>query len=272
MSNDSNRSKHVPIGEGWNWFVIAILAARKQLFRLFLFVMFYTLTMGFLSVLPVIGVVFAALFMPFGTILLGYGVRDALHDKVPSFACLRQGFENPYIRKNLLFIGLVFATALIFLSILYDFLSASYTAKWVIDANNRVDWQSVAQNFPWIPIGIVVLLYIPVLMATWFSPMLAIEKHMTWGKSLFYSFFGCLKNILPIIMLGLVIIICASTCGYFSVTLVEMFGLQEMNMYVYLPVFFICMTVIYSTYWPMYESLFGSTRSDATLGETDVRS
>lgn len=262
MTNDQNQSKHVSAGEGWQWFVTAIRAVRFDAFRLFLITFLYMCAMAVLSLLPTVGPVFAAVFMPFGTVMLGYGTRDALMGVQPGLAGFKDGFRDPKVRNNLFMIGMVFGFILITLNMLYGMLSASDLAQWKIDEQNRVDWKSVATHFPWKAIFIVTVLYIPCLMATWFSPLLVIEKKMSWGKSLFYSFFGCLKNLLPILLLGIILITAVSGMIMITSELVGLLGLAGVELYLYVPVVFICTTTVYCTYWPMYVSLFGSTRSD----------
>jgi len=260
--SDNNQSRHLSAGAGWTWFVLAVRATRLHAFRLFLIVLFYTFCMGVLTLVPYAGVVVAALFMPFGTILLGHATRDALANKQPGFSLLSDGWKSLYARKNLIAVGLVFGFLLIAANTAYGVFAASDVAQWQYDANHQLDWRSVGLHFPWRGVIAAFVIYIPGLMATWFSPLLCSDKHMAWGKALFYSFFGCLKNILPILVLGLVLVVSASGCFVLASELIDLFTLQSINMYIYFPLGCVVMTVVYATYWPMYDALFGDTQQD----------
>lgn len=261
---DTQHSKHLGAGAGWNWFALAVQAVRLNASRLFLIVLFYSVVVGILMVLPLVGSLLAALFMPFGSVLLGHGVRDVLNHKVPGLSLMSEAWHNLRVRYNLFASGLFYAFLLITVQAVYGILSQPYVATWQVNADNRLVWDSVFANFPWMPLIVAGAIYIPGLMATWFSPLLCADKNMTWGKSLFYSFFGCLRNILPILVLGLVLAVSIVTAFYLAGEAIALLGLASYNMYIYVPLSCIVLTVLYSTYWPMYNDLFGSTQSDAT--------
>jgi hypothetical protein len=122
--------------------------------------------------------------------------------------------------------------------------------------DGRLDWSSVAAHIPYGAIAAAMLLYIPGLMATWFSPLLVSERRMTWGKSLFYSFFGCVRNILPILVLGIIIGTVTVGITFGTIWLIEALGLQGISLFILTPIAFILSTITYATYWPMFESLF----------------
>ena len=50
---------------------------------------------------------------------------------------------------------------------------------------------------------LALLLFMPVMMAYWFAPLLAAWADMPAGKSLFFSFFACLRNWRPFLVYGL---------------------------------------------------------------------
>ena len=49
--------------------------------------------------------------------------------------------------------------------------------------------------------------------------------------------------------------------------LVDLLGLHSINMFIFFPLSCLVLTVIYATYWPMYEALFGGTRGKDSLKE-----
>ncbi len=49
------------------------------------------------------------------------------------------------------------------------------------------------------------LLFVPVLMATWFAPALALFEDFPAGKAMFWSFWSCLVNWRPLLVYGLLL-------------------------------------------------------------------
>lgn len=250
-------SRRLPAASGWNWFVQALSATQKQPIVLMGVVLFYMLSMSVLSVIPLVGPVLAAVFMPYGTVFLGHATRDALAGRSPHLGEFSSLVSNRSIRPAMLRIGLVFAVALLAVNALFGLLSAGDIAQWQPNADNTgLDWDSVRAHMPWTAVAVSLAVYIPALMAVWFAPLLAADKGMACGKSLFFSFFGCLRNLLPIIVLGVVLSAITLGLAWASIWLMAAWDLTNVAAYVLMPVAFILSTVIYASYWPMYADLF----------------
>lgn len=258
----SSESRSLGPAAGWRWFKTAVVATREQPFALMGIALFYMFTMGFLSVMPVVGAILSALFMPFGTVFIGRATRDAIDSQAPSFRILGQTWRSAFMRKHLLYVGLVFGFVLITVNALYALLSADEVARWAVTENDRLDWGSVRENLPYDAILTALLVYIPGLMATWFAPLLISEKNMTCVKALFYSFFGCLRNLLPIFVLGALLIGTTLACTFGTLFVIDTFELASLEMYLLTPIAFVLTTIAYATYWPMYVSLFGDVNKD----------
>lgn len=258
---DSNTSRRLPAASGWYWFRDAATAVGRKPLNLLAVTMLYLLIMGFLSAIPYAGIVFAALFMPFGTAFIGRSTRTALQGGDPRLSELKAVFADPVVRQNLMRIGFVYGFILITVNALYGLMAADSIALWKIDANDRLDWASVQANIPWNAIVAVTVVYIPGLMAVWFAPLLASEKRMSWGKAVFYSFFGCLRNIIPVILLVLLVGAMIVAFGLLASALIAAFGSTDAAVtFVVMPLAFMMLTLVYSVYWPMYASLFEDVR------------
>ena len=250
------RSRSLPASAGWHWFLSALKATRNQPVVLTGVVLFYMFVMSSLSVLPWVGPVLAALFMPFGTVFVGRATRTALAGGQPSFGMLADIWRDASHRQSLVRIGLVFGFVLVAVNALYGWLAADEISRWVITAENRLDWASVRANIPWDATIAMLVIYIPGLMLVWFAPLLASENHMPCGKACFFSLFGCLRNILPVLVLGVVIIAVAAAVTTAGAWLVSAWELQDSAMVLLTPLVFVISTVVYASYWPMYADLF----------------
>ena len=245
---------------GFNWLKTALTACRREPFALGAIAVFYMTSMGILSMLSFIGTLVVSLFMPFGTVLLGRGVRETLARHTPSFRLLVDIWNDRALRQVLIQIGLFFAVGLSTVNLLFDILAADTIAQWGTLENGRLDWSTVAGNLPWTAIVVTLVIYLPVLAATWFAPLLASEKRMSCGKALFYSFFGCLRSLAAIIVLGVLLTAVVGLGSVLVASLISALGLAGSEMFLIVPFAFAASTVLYSVYWPMYVSLFGNSR------------
>ncbi len=246
---------------GLAWFKSAILATSKQPFTLASITFCYLFIMGLLSAVPYFGFVFSAVFMPFGSVWIARSAKVSLAGGTPSYAGLMGPMKDKRMSQELIRVGLAFGFVLITCNAIYGILSADAISQWVV-TDGRLDWSSVAEHIPYGALIAATLLYVPGLMATWFAPLLVSERGMTWGKSLFYSFFGCVRNLLPIFVLGFLVISVTLGVSVGSIALINLAGLQSVNLFILTPIAFILSTVTYATYWPMFESLFSDVAAE----------
>lgn len=254
--NDTNHSRHLGPAAGGLWFQAGLAAVRREPLSLAVVAIFYMSTMAILSILPVVGSLAASLFMPFGTVFLGRAVKVTMQGKQPGFALLAEIFRDARHRRALFNVGLVFAVALSLTNLVFDWLAADAVAQWGSLENGRLDWSTVSQHIPYDAMIAAAVIYIPALMATWFAPLLVSEKSMSAGKALFYSFFGCLRNILAVIVLGVVLSVAIGVAAALLVFLISFLELTGSEMFLITPFAFIASTITYACYWPMYQTLF----------------
>lgn len=254
---DNNSSRRLSAAYGWHWLREASRAFSLKPIQLLGVTLFYLIVMGFLSAFPYGGMVFAALFMPFGTAFIGRSTHEVLKGGTPLCSDLKQLFGKTAWRRSLSGIGIIYGFILVTINALYGYLAADSIALWKITADNRLDWASVQANIPWGAIVAGLIIYIPGLMAVWFAPLLATEKNMGPGKAVFYSFFGCLRNILPVLVLIVLVAVMIIAFGLVASLLFEALGsVDAVVSFILMPLSFLLLTFIYSAYWPMYASLF----------------
>lgn len=85
---------------------------------------------------------------------------------------------------------------------------------------------------------------------------------MTVGKSVFYSFFGCLRNWLAILVLLFIIFGITVAAAFAVIILCDSLGLGDVSIFILTPIAFFLTTVAYSTIWPMWVDIFGDVNSD----------
>ena len=207
------------------------------------------------------GLVVAAFFMPFGTMLIIEGTREAYEGRQPSYGVLVELFKDPFKRSRLMRVGVIYAAFLLVANYLYIFMAVDEVSQWQV-VDGRLNWDSVYANFPWSAAVVTVIIYALGQMATWFAPALVTWKNMAVGKAIFYSFFGCLRNWLSIVVLLILIFGFTVLCALAVIFITESLGIGDLSIFVLMPIAFFLTTVAYSTIWPMWVDIFGDVNAD----------
>lgn len=243
------------------WIKQGIEAIRRAPFGMVSICVFYVFMFSVLSTLPFVGLVLASFFMPFGTMLVIEGTREAYNGRQPSYAVMVDLFKDVSKRSRLFKVGLIYAFFLIIANYIYLLTAMDAISQWQVK-DGQIVWESVAQHFPWTAAILTILCYLAGQMATWFAPALVAWKNMTVGKAVFYSFFGCLRNWLPIVVLTCIVIGLTLLATLLVIVFCSAVGLTAYMVYFMTPVIFIILTVGYGTIWPMWDDIYGDIAAD----------
>lgn len=243
------------------WLRQGLSAIRQAPFGMVSICIFYVFTMSVLGALPMFGLVVAAFFMPFGTMLIIEGTREAYEGRQPSYGVLVELFKDPFKRSRLMRVGVIYAAFLLVANYLYIFMAVDEVSQWQV-VDGRLNWDSVYANFPWSAAVVTVIIYALGQMATWFAPAMVTWKNMAVGKAIFYSFFGCLRNWLAIVVLLILIFGFTVLCALAVIFITESLGIGDLSIFVLMPIAFFLTTVAYGTIWPMWVDIFGDVNAD----------
>ena len=249
---------------GWRWFSQSLLCLRLKPLGFTAIVIAYAMTMALSGAFPIVGVVLAGLFWPFGTVMVARAGKDTLEGQYPSFAGLRESFADRGTRLRLIRAGLLYAIMVVTISMAWSLLAAGDIAQWKVTEGDRVVWSSAMEHVPYAALAVCTLIYIPCMMALWFTPLLIFCKNMTLPKALFFSLVGCLRNFLAVVIaLGLAFACFAVATAAMSAALIAT-GLTSVAVFAMLPVSLFGTALIYGTYYPMWRSVFSGITQDAT--------
>lgn len=246
----------LPAACGPTWFKQALNIIRQQPLGFYSLVVFYILVSGLLSSLPVLGGVLAGIWMPFGALMLAFAARDAQAGIVPTIRPLLAAVKKPVMRQTLFGLGITYAIWMEVILLVFNLMAAPHLNQWVV-TDQGIDFDSVLAHLPVAAVLVGVILYIPALMATCFAPVLAGDAGLGIGKSLFFSFFGVLRNFAAcaaaaLAFVGLALIVGLSLDLIFMLT-----GLSGLLPY-FGPLYVIAFTGIgQAMIWPMYCGLYG---------------
>ena len=245
----------LPARAGLTWLRDALSLYRRQPFAFTSLVILYTISVSLLAYVPFIGLPLAAVLIPFGTLGLTLAGRDAERGKIPMPSLMVEPFRDPQQRKALALLGFVNAALVLVLVTLVSLLAADELAKWKF-VDGQLDPASAGQNFPWDAMVAAAVVYLPILMVTWFAPQLVAWHNLPIGKALFFSFFTCWRNRWPFLMLGAALFALSFTVIFIVTQLLQMFGASpQLASMLFAPTALIMVSVGYATQYPIYRSL-----------------
>lgn len=246
----------LPASAGLAWLRAGLALFRRQPLGFTGLVISYLFILLVLSNLPLVGVALAAVIVPFGTVALAAAGRDAERNVAPRPQLLLEGWRAPEARGSLLRLGMIHAGLMLAVNICIALLAADEVEQWKI-VDGQIDTASVMANLPWGAFAAGVLLYVPALMLTWFSPLLVAWEKMTLAKSLFFSFFACWRNRSAFLVVGGLLLAVIIAGAFVAAQIVSLSGLRgAYASLIMTPVALVMSAVAYSTLWPMWRTVF----------------
>lgn len=245
----------LPARAGLTWLRDALRLYRSQPFAFTSLVILYTIGVSLLAYVPFVGLPLAAVLVPFGTLGLTLAGRDAERGKIPMPTLMVEPFRDQQQRKALALLGFINATLVLVLVTLISLLAADELAQWKL-VDGQIDPASAGQNFPWDAIIVAGLVYLPILMVTWFAPQLVAWHRLPIAKALFFSFFTCWRNRWPFLMLAAALSALSLAVIFLVTQLLQMFGASpQLASMLFAPVALILISIGYATQYPIYRSL-----------------
>lgn len=237
------------------WFKLSFRAFKLQPLSFPGIVLFYLLVSLILMSIPLAGSLLSGLWVPFGSVLTALAARDALDGRQPTYMHLKSMFSDSKARGSLMGIGLVMAlwqnlTTLVFIQLGEDKIS-----QWTSSADG-IAIETIISNMPTTALVVSLALYLPMWIMTLYAPLLVVLKKQSITKSLFFSFFGVLRNLPALIVLAVMYLLFGSavySVATFAGSLAGTAGLLAMA-----PIASILiMTVYQAGIWTSYEGIFG---------------
>jgi hypothetical protein len=244
----------VSAAAGWTWLREGLALLRRQGFAFTALVILYSMVLMVVANIPLIGLPLAAILVPFGTLGITAAGRDAERNVMPLPSLLIDGFKGPQ-RNALVRLGIVHAGLILVLVVVTTLFARDELANWKV-VEGQVDAATVAANVPWDAITVATLVYVPVLMLTWFAPQLVAWHRQPVAKALFFSLFACWRNRWPFLVLGLAFAALVMAVSWLFSMLMSLLGVSpQLGSMLLAPIALLLTTVAYSTQYPIYRAV-----------------
>lgn len=172
------------LADGWRLFRVAPLAWIAL-------VLGYWLLMSMVSILPVVGIALASILVPPFSVGFMAVSRAAARRAPLALPLLFAGFRER--QQTQLLLGAVYLACLALLLAASALVDGGALARWLL-TGARPAAEAVQSGAFFLALASAAALYLPVMFAFWFAPLLAAWHGMGAAKALFFSLFACLMN------------------------------------------------------------------------------
>lgn len=195
-----------PASAGWQWIREAFgLVGARPGFWIGCFLLIFVVLMA-VSLVPFLGQLVTLFIGPF--IIAGFAnaARQQANGADPAIDHLLIGFrERP---ATLVGIVLLYFAATLVLVLVMAALMFALLGTGALAGGGEIDPAALSESWPVLAIIwlLALALMLPLIMAYWFAPVLAVFDGLDAIPAMKASFAGCLRNILPFLVYGLALI------------------------------------------------------------------
>jgi hypothetical protein len=198
------QGRGVPMGNGWTWLDDAWTIFRKAAGTWIGMVVVFAVIAIVAHLIPFIGAIAMQILWPVFVGGLMLASRSIDQGGVAQFSQLFAGFQHR--TGTLVALGAIWLVLSIIIVVIVGVITGVQVFA-IMGAGGNPD-QVLAVAMTALLAGLLILaLMLPLVMATWFAPALIVFNDMGVGAAMKASFGGCLKNILPFLLYGLLALI-----------------------------------------------------------------
>lgn len=194
----------VPARTGIQWVKSGVMTFIKQpLAMAGLFFMFLA-SITLLSVVPLIGSLLALCLLPAATLGLIAATETAVKGKFPMPAVMLTAFRADKAKARAMWIlGAIYAASFVLMVAITAAFDGGQFAQMYFGGGN-IGREQITQPGFQSALWVAMILYLPLSMAFWHAPALVYWQGMEPVKSLFFSFYACVKNFRAFAVYGMV--------------------------------------------------------------------
>ena len=193
--------KAVAAGRGWGWIAEGFDYFRRSPGPWILTVIVAAVIYIGLSLIPLVGQI--AIMVTYYVWIAGFMIGCRAQDDGQPFAVnhLFAGFQNP--AKLMILSVLMTVVSFVIMMVAVGPIYMEMLQGGSEPSPEMMEAVTDPTGF-WLPFLVAMLLMLPLVMALWFAPALVALHDVAIGTALKLSFAGCLKNIVPMLLYGIV--------------------------------------------------------------------
>jgi len=249
--------------EGYTWIRQGIWLFKQSPLGFLMLVFMYVFVAQLAVLVPVIGIFAVLLLTP--TLSVGFmtACRQAIQkERIRPSVYVIALQSTPLIRKRILQLGLVYAALILVLSFILSLLVDFELLLPLMTNDKPITPEAVHQIYLILVFG--GLLYVPVAMLMWFSPVLVAWADMPVSQALFSSAIACWANrgafFLYIAIWGAILIAIPLTIG----SIFDALDLGQVASFIIAPISMAGLTVMHCSFFATWKACFAEKES-ATL-------
>jgi hypothetical protein len=246
--------------EGYTWIRQGIWLFKQNPLGFLMLVFMYVFVAQLAVLVPVIGVFAVLLLTP--TLSVGFmtACRQAIQkERIRPSVYVIALQSSPLIRKRILQLGLVYAALILVLSFILSML-VDFELLIPLMTNDRPITPEVVRQI-YLILFFGGLLYIPVAMLMWFSPVLVAWADMPVAQALFSSAIACWANrgafFLYIAIWGAILIAIPLTIG----SIFDALDLGQAASFIIAPISMAGLTVMHCSFFATWKACFAEKES-----------
>lgn len=193
----------VDAGRGWEWIASGFALFKKQPGMWILIVIVWFVCAFLLALVPFLGGLANMLLSPVIAAGLMLGCRALERDEELDIGYLFAGFKQN--TSNLVMLGLLMLVAMIVIMVPAMLIVGG--AGFLAGKSGGLAGYAALGMTMLLVVLVIIAVSIPIYMAIWFAPSLVIFHDMKPVEALKTSFFACLKNIVPFLLYGVILLV-----------------------------------------------------------------
>lgn len=249
--------------EGYTWIRQGIWLFKQNPLGFLMLVFIYIFVAQLAVLIPVIGIFAVLLLTP--TLSVGFmtACRQAIQkERIRPSVYLAALQLTPLIRKRILQLGLVYAALILILSFILSLLVDFELLIPIVTSDKPITPEVISQIYRILFVG--GMLYIPVAMLMWFSPVLVAWADMSVAQALFSSAVACWTNrgafFFYLIIWGIILISIPLTIG----SILDALDLGQAASFIVAPISMGGLTLMHCSFFATWKACFAEQES-ATL-------
>lgn len=241
--------------EGYTWIRQGIWLFKQNPLGFLMLVFMYVFAAQLAVIIPVIGVFAVLLLTP--TLSVGFmtACRQAiLKERIKPSVYIVALQSGQMIRKRILQLGLVYAAMIVLLSFILSLLVDFELLLPLLTSDKPITPEALRQVYLVLFFG--AMLYVPVAMLMWFSPVLVAWEDMSVPQALFSSALACWSNkaafFLYLSIWSAILIAIPLTIGM----LFDAMNLGQVASYIIAPISMAGLTVMHCSFYATWKACF----------------